>query len=59
MSKAKAPIGTSGRVSAASLEQDRAAGGREARLVLTDEGRFARASVELKPNFNMYGTLTS
>lgn len=31
-----------------SSEQDRAAGGREARLITVGEGAFARASVELK-----------
>lgn len=36
------------RVKRSSSEQDRAAGSREARLILTDKGKIARASVELK-----------
>lgn len=36
------------RVKHSSVEQDRAAGGREARLVTANDGTVARASVELK-----------
>lgn len=36
------------RVKQSSSEQDKAAGSREARLILTDDGTVARASIELK-----------
>lgn len=36
------------RVKYSSIEQDRAAGGREARLIITEDGTISRASVELK-----------
>lgn len=36
------------RVKYSSIEQDRAAGGREARLIKTEDGKISRASVELK-----------
>jgi DNA mismatch endonuclease (patch repair protein) len=42
------PADTRHRVHRSSSEQDRAAGGRDARLVPTERGAVARASVELK-----------